>query len=185
MNTLIERLYKLASIDVVTASELCEEFDANTSDISAIRDAVINIAKAINEEYISRPRYTDGSVVNIGDEIIFEGRPRKVSHVYLRDDGAFGLAIDDGKTTGWYGRGTRANRPEPDSREKVLRDARKLIGEYWGCETCGKCPALVNGKRPYERYHVGDCNEAMRLDLLARLDRLHEKEHLNKEGGRS
>lgn len=59
---------------------------------------------------------------------------------------------------------------EPDSQERIDKDALKDMYEYWGCAGigCNKCPALVDGKNPRNRYGVDWCYEAITLDLLRR-----------------
>lgn len=59
---------------------------------------------------------------------------------------------------------------EPDTQERIDRDALKDMYEYWGCAKigCNKCPALVDGKNPRHRYGVDWCYEATTLDLLRR-----------------
>ena len=62
----------------------------------------------------------------------------------------------------------------PDSWERLREDARKDSTAYWCCIgfCCDKCPALVDGKSPKERYGVESCKYAMMLDLVARAERL-------------
>lgn len=60
---------------------------------------------------------------------------------------------------------------EPDSQERIDRDAVKLYMEYWECGhvECRDCPAAIDGKNPCERYeNASDCADAQRLDLLRR-----------------
>lgn len=63
---------------------------------------------------------------------------------------------------------------EPDSQERIDGDALKSVYEYWGCVGvgCSQCPALVDGKKPKERYGVIFCSGAMHLDLLRRQRKL-------------
>ena len=59
---------------------------------------------------------------------------------------------------------------EPDTQERIDRDAMKGEYEYWGCtgSECNNCPALVDGMKPSQRYGILWCGCAMRLDLLRR-----------------
>lgn len=60
---------------------------------------------------------------------------------------------------------------QPDTLERIEEDARKALYDYWGCgdAECSCCPAIVDGKKPYERYVTADgCFIAQRLDLLRR-----------------
>lgn len=67
---------------------------------------------------------------------------------------------------------------EPDTQERIDRDALKDHYEYWGCMGigCSQCPALVDGKKPKERYGVIFCRDAMHLDLLRRQRELDNRE---------
>jgi hypothetical protein len=58
----------------------------------------------------------------------------------------------------------------PDTQARIDADARKYIGEYWGCSgiLCRNCPVKVGGEKPSERYRTDCCSSAMRLDLLRR-----------------
>ncbi len=64
----------------------------------------------------------------------------------------------------------------PDSWERLREDAATSIEDYWGCGdvVCAKCPAMVDGNKPWERYGmtVQSCVKAMQLDLVARAERL-------------
>lgn len=62
----------------------------------------------------------------------------------------------------------------PDIWGRLREDATKNFVDYWGCDgkTCDKCPALVDGKKPNERYDTAGCQAAEQLDLLARAERL-------------
>lgn len=62
----------------------------------------------------------------------------------------------------------------PDTQERIDEDALKSCVQYWGCNgfNCGKCPALIDGKKPVEFYELDpihdSCHEAQRLNLLRR-----------------
>ena len=62
----------------------------------------------------------------------------------------------------------------PDSWGRLREDVRKDYTAYWGCIgfCCDKCPALVDGKKPNERYDTAGCHTAEQIDLLARAERL-------------
>lgn len=64
----------------------------------------------------------------------------------------------------------RLTHREPDSQERIDRDALKNEYLYWGCtgSECLNCPALMDGKKPKEFYGVDWCKNATRLDLLRR-----------------
>lgn len=59
---------------------------------------------------------------------------------------------------------------EPDTQECINADALKLTKQYWECAgyECDDCPSTVFGKTPDKKYGVGNCTDAMKLDLLRR-----------------
>lgn len=69
---------------------------------------------------------------------------------------------------------TWVSHERPDSWERLREDVRKDYTAYWGCIgfCCDKCPALVDGKKPNERYDTAGCHTAEQLDLLVRAERL-------------
>lgn len=62
----------------------------------------------------------------------------------------------------------------PDTQERIDADTLKSCVKYWDCDdfSCGKCPALIDGKKPVEFYELDpihdSCHEAQKLDLLRR-----------------
>lgn len=69
----------------------------------------------------------------------------------------------------------------PDTKERIDEDALKSCVQYWGCNdfSCGKCPALIDGKKPVEFYELDpihdSCHEAQKLDLLRRQRELDKR----------
>lgn len=71
----------------------------------------------------------------------------------------------------------------PDSQSRIEADALLHTTDYWGCSSieCYACPALIDGKRPYELYGVelytkdSACAAAQRLDLMRRQRELDER----------
>ena len=69
----------------------------------------------------------------------------------------------------------------PETQERIDEDALKSCVQYWGCNdiSCGKCPALIDGKKPVEFYELDpihdSCHEAQRLDLLRRQRELDKR----------
>lgn len=61
-----------------------------------------------------------------------------------------------------------------DSFERIRKDKEKAMPEYWGCtgKSCYNCPSMVNGCNPMERYHVCSCEEAQKLDISRRLQKM-------------
>lgn len=66
---------------------------------------------------------------------------------------------------------------EPDTQEKIDADALKGYWEYWGCSgiCCSGCPALLDSKKPNERYGTECCSHSRTLDLLRRQRELDER----------
>ena len=69
---------------------------------------------------------------------------------------------------------SRLTHERPDSWGRLKRDARKCFVDYWVCGgiQCEECRATEGGARPFERYECTGCEEAMRLDVLDRAERL-------------
>lgn len=69
----------------------------------------------------------------------------------------------------------------PDTQERIDADALKSCVKYWDCDdfSCGKCPALIDGKKPVEFYELDpihdSCSEAQKLDLLRRQRELDKR----------
>lgn len=60
----------------------------------------------------------------------------------------------------------------PETLQDVIADIGDSCKEYWKCvgTYCYCCPAIVDGKRPYERYEAdGSCTTAMCKDISRRL----------------
>lgn len=85
-----------------------------------------------------------------------------------KEDGR--ICITGGGYTCGYPMPEQVTHREPDSQERIDRDAVKGEYEYWGCtgSECHNCPALVDGKKPNQRYGILWCGSATRLDLLRR-----------------
>lgn len=85
-----------------------------------------------------------------------------------KEDGR--ICITGGDCTCGYPMPEQVTHREPDSQERIDRDAMKGEYEYWGCtgSECHNCPALVDGKKPNQRYGILWCGCAMRLDLMRR-----------------
>ena len=76
---------------------------------------------------------------------------------------------------------------EPDTMERIEEDAMKTFYEYWGCHSmidCEDCSAVVDGKKPYERYNSKEsCLHAQKLDLLHRQRKILEYDEEVEEKG--
>ncbi|BAN77158.1 hypothetical protein [Adlercreutzia equolifaciens] len=65
----------------------------------------------------------------------------------------------------------------PDTQERIDRDARKGYMTYWECVgcSCERCPAKIDGDKPWRWYHAYSCEGAMVLDLLRRQRELDKR----------
>lgn len=65
----------------------------------------------------------------------------------------------------------------PDTQERIDRDARKGYMTYWECVgcSCERCPARIDGDKPWRWYHADSCEGAMVLDLLRRQRELDKR----------
>lgn len=109
----------------------------------------------------------NGVPIEVGDTVwnVFDYQKRTV--IGLRGGKAH---IESGPGIEFFEAGYELTHREPDSQERIDRDAMKGEYEYWGCtgSECNHCPALVDGKKPKQRYGVFWCNSATRLELLRR-----------------
>ncbi len=135
-------------------------------------------AGRVMPEGVSWPRYEDGEPVRIGDVMRGTGRSQHIFRVV-------GVAPGNGRMTVvcedvdedcelCYTDPRLLAHERPDSWGRLREDVRKDYTAYWGCIgfCCDKCPALVDGKKPNERYDTAGCQAAEQLDLLARAERL-------------
>ena len=109
----------------------------------------------------------DGVPIVVGDTVwnVFDDQKRTVI--------GFGVGkahVESGPGIEFFEAGHELTHREPDSQERINEDAMKGEYEYWGCNgvECTRCPALVDGKKPKERYGVLWCSGAKTLDLLRR-----------------
>lgn len=174
---------KVAELDV-----LCVELGADDGD-----EALMVAGDLMDEHYelkelreagrvmpegVSWPRYEDGEPVRVGDVMRGTGRSQHIFRVV-------GVAPGNGRMTVvcedvdedcelCYTDPRLLAHERPDSWGRLREDARKVYPAYWGCIgfCCDKCPALVDGKKPSERYDTAGCHTAEQLDLLVRAERL-------------
>lgn len=71
----------------------------------------------------------------------------------------------------------RLTHTPPDTQERIDKDVRKSLFDYWGCGQywCDKCPSTINGETPRVHYMCNDCGMAIRLDLLRRQRELDKR----------
>lgn len=128
-------------------------------------------------ERVKRPKQpvldADGVPIEVGDAVWIlkdsEHAKWTVIEPYDRYDGIQTVYVESRGIKGHACPENLTHR-EPDSQERIDRDAMKGEYEYWGCtgSECHNCPALVDGKKPNQRYGILWCGCAMRLDLLRR-----------------
>lgn len=113
----------------------------------------------------------DGKEIKVGDTVynVVSGEGSEVKAIEWDRVGA----IIRTTTSNYFGPSNLTHTPT-DSWEKLREDS--LLGaiDYWGCGSvnCGYCTAVVDGETPLERYNVECCDDAMRLDLIARAEKL-------------
>ncbi len=109
----------------------------------------------------------DGVPIMVGDTVWYSltGKQTIVQGFRTASDGDLLVSCE----LGLVGPSNITHR-EPDSQERIDRDAMKGEYEYWGCtgSECHNCPALVDGMKPSQRYGILWCGRATRLDLLRR-----------------
>lgn len=121
-------------------------------------------------EGVEWPRFEDGELVRIGDEVEFhDGEIEKVLQVFIGCDG-YTLYGETKEEFSEYG--TPVDRPEPeDTQEKIDADAEKSFCEYFGhgsgiCKEGGVCEAHGSSE---------PCRALMIRDLLRRQRELCER----------
>lgn len=121
------------------------------------------------------PRFGDGYPLALGGEAYGrDGERLRVVAVTHRGKAAVRpWWRTDGRGARWVPLSSLAHE-RPDSWGRLREDVRKDYTAYWGCIgfCCDKCPALVDGKKPNERYDTAGCHTAEQLDILARAERL-------------
>lgn len=109
----------------------------------------------------------DGVPIVVGDTVWYSltGKQTIVQGFHTASDGDLLVSCE----LGLVGPSNITHR-EPDSQERIDRDALKGEYEYWGCtgSECHNCPALVDGMKPSQRYGILWCGCATRFDLLRR-----------------
>ena len=115
----------------------------------------------------------DGVQINVGDVVYFVDNAEAFDVLGVESDGDEQVHIgrkDGTSTDAWVSPGDLTHN-QPDTLERIEEDARKMFNDYWGCgyAECYRCPATVDGKKPYERYECNEnCTISQKLDLLRR-----------------
>ena len=122
----------------------------------------------------------DGVPIIVGDVVYFvdSAEAFDVLGVESYGDEPVHIGRNDGTATdAWVSPGDLTHK-QPDTLERIEEDSRMQHGLYWGCTgmLCLDCPAMVDGKKPWERYATdGSCEIAQKLDLLRRQRELFER----------
>ena len=180
MKTLVEQLREMVELSIESKQYPTVHADAILGHLcvskSDERELFTAIADRIEREYMPLPML-EGEPLKVGDKVDGYGQEGaevvavmnsvmvavrstvKGGHGY--HDEAYPLLLWDV---------SELKRPQPDTLERIEEDAMKTFTDYWGCcdAGCSCCPAMVDGKRPHDRYETVDCIRAQKLDLLRR-----------------
>ena len=114
----------------------------------------------------------DGVPIIVGDVVYFVDSAEAFYVLGVESDGDEPVHIGrkDGTSTDAWVSPCDLTHKQPDTMKRIEEDAIKMSSDYWGCgdAECSCCPAVVDGKKPYERYGTDSCAKAHRLDLLQR-----------------
>ena len=121
----------------------------------------------------------DGVQINVGDVVYFVDNAEAFDVLGVESDGDEPVHIgrNDGTSTdAWVSPGELTHK-QPDTLERIEKDAMKTFNDYWGCENgyCLECPSRIDGKTPDKHYGVHTCAKAQKLDLLRRQRELLER----------
>ena len=153
--TLVDKLREMVKLSVESNQDPTVHADAILGHLCAsksdARELFTEIADRIEREYIPLPRFEDGETVKVGDLVMLGNeKTRRVEDIKVKVylEGSY-VTFD-----------SVLKRPEQDTLERIEDDARKMFNDYWGCSDadCRCCPAMVGGKKPYERYGTGSCS---------------------------
>lgn len=124
----------------------------------------------------------DGVPITVGDVVYFADNEEALDVLGIEIDGDEQVHIgrkDRTSIDAWVSPCYLTHK-QPDSLERIEADVRMQYGFYWGCADvlCFECPAVVDGKKPWERYATdGSCERAKALDLLRRQREVLERGH--------
>lgn len=124
----------------------------------------------------------DGLPIKVGETVwnIFSGIEGIIKTLNLNGESTAYVEWSDGRWSPSILCDKLTHTP-PDTQERIDADALKSCVKYWDCDdfSCGKCPALVDGKKPVEFYELDpihdSCHEAQKLDLLRRQRELDKR----------
>ena len=177
MKTLVEQLRDMVELSTINDQYPTVHADAILGHLCVSRgderELFTAIADRIEREYIPLPLDADGVPIKVGDVVYFVDSVEAFGVLGVESDGEEPVHIGrkDRTTTDAWVSPCDLTHKQPDSLERIEADARKNSIDYWGCgdAECSCCPAMVDGKKPYERYETtNECRIAQRLDLLRR-----------------
>ena len=139
-----------------------------------LRKHGIDNAAAYSAQYCQRPAPevlgADGKPIVVGETVyptygFYAVTSGKVVSVEHQDNVRVELCCSTERFDGCY-----LTHTPPDTQESIDRDARKGYMTYWECVECSceRCPARIDGDKPWRWYHADSCEGAMVLDLLRR-----------------
>lgn len=145
-----------------------------------MQDADGNICNVYPGERVKRPATevlgADGLPIKVGETVWGILSATKGIVNSLNDDSTAYVEWDDGRWSPCIDCCNLTHTP-PDTQERIDRDARKGYMTYWGCVgcSCERCPAMIDGDKPWRWYHADSCEGAMVLDLLRRQRELDKR----------
>ena len=178
--TLVEQLRDMVELSTINDQHPTVHADAILGYLCVSRgderELFTAIADRIEREYIPLP-LLEGEPLKVGDKV--DGYNQEGAEVVavMNSDmvvvrstvkGGSGYHDEAYPLLLWDVRELKRN--QPDTLDRIEEDARMQYGLYWGCTgvLCFDCPAMVDGKKPYERYGADSCATAQKLDLLRR-----------------
>lgn len=126
-------------------------------------------AKTPDTEVLS----ADGKPIEKGDSVYIKDGPykgKKVIVVHIEND-EISVRLSPFSTIDLKTDPRNVTYDEPETVEKVMKDAGKTYIEYYKCSKfpCALCPAKSGGKTPKERYGTASCEAAQKKDIANRL----------------
>ena len=142
-----------------------------------------NSASLLDRERVTRPAPevlgADGKPIKVGETVYpidgeWIGIPLEVSGI--ESPASVKVYLSAGKSWTTFHADSLTHTP-PDTQESIDRDARKGYITYWECVDCSceRCPARIDGDKPWRWYHADSCEGAMVLDLLRRQRELDKR----------
>lgn len=179
--TLVEQLREMVELSIESNQYPAVHADAIVGYLcvskSDERELFNAIADRIEREYMPLP-ILEGEPLKVGDKVDGYGQDGAEVVAIMNSEmivvrstvkGGHGYHDDAYPLLLWDV--SELKRHQPDTLERIEADAKKAFTDYWGCgdAECENCPAVVDGKKPYERYlTTNGCLIAQKLDLLRR-----------------